>query len=57
MAGNYEIIRAPYNAEEPLKSLIKMLNKCAEFSTAAVEPVLETQIVRIKNGMVDETGQ
>ena len=57
MVGNYEIIRAPYNAGEPLKSLIKILNKCAEFSTAAVEPVSETQIVRITYGMVDETGQ
>ena len=45
-----------YNAEEPLESLIERLNKCAYFSTAAGEPVSDTQLVRIAYGMVAEMG-
>ena len=57
MAANDERLRASYNAEEPLESLIESLNECADFATAAREPVLETQLVHIAYGLVDETGQ
>ena len=57
MVANDEILRASYNTEEPLESLIKRLNKCADFATASGEPVSETQLVRITYGMVAETGQ
>ena len=44
MAENDEIIRASYNAEEPLESLIESLieslNKCVNFATAYSKPVL-----------------
>ena len=47
MLANEKILRASYNAEEPLKIPIERLNECADYSTAAREPVLETQLVRI----------
>ena len=47
MAENHERLRASYNVEESLESLIKMLNKCADFTTASRTPVLETQLVCI----------
>ena len=34
MAANDERLRAPYNLENPLKSFIDSLNKCADFVTA-----------------------
>ena len=49
--------RASYNAEEPLESLIERLNKCVDFATAAREPVLYTQLVRIPYELVVNTGQ
>ena len=57
MAANNEILRASYNTEEPLKSLIKRLNKCADFATASGEPVSETQLVRITYRLVADTGK
>ena len=57
MAANDERLRASYNAEEPLKSLTERLNKCAEFATAADDPVSETQLVRIAYSQVAETGK
>ena len=47
MAANDEILRASYNADELIKSLIERLNECTNFATAAGEPVLDTQLVRI----------
>ena len=57
MAENNEILRASYNAEEPLESLIERLNECADFATAAGAPVLETQLVRIAYRLMLETGK
>ena len=57
MAANDEIIRASYNSKEPLESLTERLNECADFVTAASEPVSETQLVRITYVLVAETGQ
>ena len=57
MAANDEIIRASYNSKEPLGSLTERLNECADFVTAASEPVSETQLVRITYVLVAETGQ
>ena len=57
MAENDEIIHAPYNAEEPLESLIERLNESPDSATAASEPVSQTQLVRIAYGLVAETGQ
>ena len=57
MAANEKRIRASYNAEEPLESLIERLNECADFTTAASEPVLETQVVRIASVLVAKTRQ
>ena len=45
--ANDERLRESYNTEEPLESLIKRLNECADFATAAIEIVLETQLVQI----------
>ena len=56
MAENYKRLHAPYNAEEPLESLIERLNKCADFATAASELVSDTQLVRISYGIVSGTG-
>ena len=39
MAVNNERLRASYNSEEPLKSLIESLNECADYVTAASKPV------------------
>ena len=36
---NNKRIRATYNAEEPLESLVESLNECADFVTAASELV------------------
>ena len=47
MAVNDEIIRATYNADKPLESLIERLNECADFANAASETVSETQLVHI----------
>ena len=47
MAANDERLRMTYNTEEPIETLTKRLNKCADFSTADSEPVSETQLVRI----------
>ena len=52
MVANDERLQASYNTEKPLKSLIERLNECADFATAAGEPVLETQLVRIAYGLV-----
>ena len=57
MAANNERLRASYDAEEPLENLIKRLDECANFATAAGEPVSETQPVRITYILVAETGQ
>ena len=57
MAANDERLRSSYNTEEPLKSLIGRLNECADFATAAGEPVSEIQLVRIACGLVAESGQ
>ena len=57
IAENNERLRAPYNAEDLIKSLVRGINKCANFSTAARETVSQTQIVRIVYGLVYETGQ
>ena len=57
MAENDEILRAPYNTEEPLKILIDRLNECADFATAASEMILETQLVRIAYLLVDKKVQ
>ena len=57
MTANNERLRASYNSEEPLESLIERLDECADFATAAGEPVSETQLVRIAYGLVTETGQ
>ena len=57
MAAKDEILRSSYNAEELLKSLTERLDECAEFATAAGEPVSETQLVRISYELVAETGQ
>ena len=56
MADNDERIRESYNADETLKSPIERLGKCADFATAAREPVSETQLVCITYGLVAETG-
>ena len=47
----------PYNEEEPLERLIERINDCTEFAAASSEPVLETQLVRIANIIVSETGK
>ena len=47
MAENDERLRAAYNAEEPLESLIKRLDECTDFATEDRKPVSETQLVRI----------
>ena len=57
MAANDKRLRSPYNTEEPLKILIKMFNECADFATAASNPVLETHIVPITYVLLVETGQ
>ena len=57
MAANDERLGASYNAEEPLESLTKRLDECADFAMAAGEPVSETRIARIAYGLVTETGQ
>ena len=57
MAANNERLRASCNTKEPLESLIKRLNEYADFTTAASEPVSETQLVRIAYGLVYKTGQ
>ena len=57
MAANNERLGASYNAEEPLESLTKRLDECADFAMAAREPVSETRIARIAYGLVTETGQ
>ena len=57
MAAHDERLRASYNSEEPLKSLTKRLNKCADFSTAVSDPVFYTQLVRIAYGLMVNTGQ
>ena len=55
--ANSERLRSPYNAEEPLESLIERLNECADFSTAASEPILGTQLIRITYVLVADTVQ
>ena len=55
--ANDERLQASYNSEDPLEILIKRLNECVEFATAASKPVSETQLVRISYGLVTETGQ
>ena len=57
MAANDERLRTSYNAEETIKSLIERINDCADFATAAGEPVSETQLVHISYVLVAETGQ
>ena len=57
MAAGYERLRALYNTEEPLESHIERLHECANFATAAVEPVPDTQLVRIAYRLVAETGK
>ena len=57
MAANDEGLQAFYNAEEPLKSSIERLNQCADFSTAAGEPVSDTQLVHITYRLEADTGQ
>ena len=57
MAANNERLRAYYNAEEALESLVERLNECADLATAACKPVLETQLVHISYGLVAETFQ
>ena len=47
MAVNDEILQASYKTEEPIESLIKRINECADFATASGEPVSETQLVHI----------
>ena len=40
--ANDERLQASYNSEDPLEILIKRLNECVDFATAASKPVLET---------------
>ena len=47
MPANTENLRSPYNAEEPLEGLIKRINECSYFTVEAIEPVSETQLVRV----------
>ena len=57
MAANDKRLRAPYNAEDPLNSLIERLNECADFVTACTKPVSETHMVRIAYVLVAEIDQ
>ena len=57
MTENEKILRAPYNAEDPLKSLIKTLKECTDFATGASEPVSDTQLVHIAYVLLAETEQ
>ena len=57
MATNDEKLRALYNPEEPLESLIERLDECAYFATADGDILSETQLVRIAYVLVAETGQ
>ena len=57
MAANDKRLQASYNAEEPLKSLTKRINKYADFSTAASKSVSDTQLLLITYGLVSNTGQ
>ena len=57
MAANDKRLRAPYNAEDPLNSLIERLNECADFVTAGTKPVSETHMVRIAYVLVAEIYQ
>ena len=57
IAENNKRLRAPYNAEDLIESLVRGINECANFYTAARETVSQTQIVRIVYGLVYETGQ
>ena len=56
MTSNNERLRSSYNSEEPLEILIKRLDECADFATAAREPVSDTQLVRIAYRLVADTG-
>ena len=56
MAENDKRLLESYNTEEPLKSLIERLDECADFATAAGDPVSETQLARIAYVLVAETG-
>ena len=42
MAANNDRLWASYKAEEPLESRIERINECADFATAAGDPVLDT---------------
>ena len=57
IAANGGRLCVPYNAEEPLESLIERINECTDFATASSEPVSETQLVRISYRLVAETRQ
>ena len=56
MVENDERLRASYNTKEPPEILITRLNECTDFTTAAGEPVSETQLVRITYKLVADTG-
>ena len=56
MEANHERIRASYNSEELLESLLERINKCVNFATASSEPVSETQLVNIAYRLVSEKG-
>ena len=54
---NDEQLRSPYNAENPLKGIIKRLNEYDDFSLAEIDPVTDTEFFRIMHGLVTETGK
>ena len=57
LAKNNKKLRESYNLEKPLESLYTRLNECMDYATAADEPIIEGQVVRIAYGLVAETGQ
>ena len=52
--ANDKRLLPPYNSEEPLKSLVEILNKCKDFA-ASGDPVTNTQIIQIAHGLVAKT--
>ena len=46
MTTNNQWLCLQYDLEEPLKSLIRQLNKCSDFADTVGRPVTETQRVR-----------
>ena len=56
LAENDRKLQETFNPDEPIESFYTSLNECADYATAADDPITEGKFVRISYGLVAETG-